>query len=129
MTDVSELESWIAHAEDDYGSAKRLIRGKRPFLYSACFHAQQCAEKYMKALLIFKDQDFPKVHDLSTLNDLCGSAGILIGIDDILLEILSGYAVRTRYPGDEPNLEEAREAIAIAKTIRRFARRFLGLEK
>lgn len=83
----------------------------------------------MKALLIFKDQDFPKVHDLSTLNDLCGSAGILIGIDDILLEILSGYAVRTRYPGDEPNLEEAREAIAIAKTIRRFARRFLGLEK
>jgi HEPN domain-containing protein len=129
MTDINELKSWIAHAEDDYGAATTLIRGRKPFLYSACFHAQQCAEKYMKALLIYKDQDFPKVHDLSTLNDLCNSAGIFIGIDDLMLEFLSAYAVGTRYPGDEPTLEETKEAIKITNTIRQFARTFLGLKK
>jgi len=129
MTDISELKSWIAHAEDDYSAAKILIRGKKPLLYSACFHAQQCAEKYMKALLIYKDQDFPKVHDLSTLDEMCNSAGIFIGIDENRLEFLSGYAVGSRYPGDEPTLEETKEAIEIAKTVRRFARSFLGLKK
>jgi HEPN domain-containing protein len=96
MTDIKELKSWIAHAEDDYGAVTALVRGRKKFLYSACFHAQQCAEKYMKALLIFKDQDFPKAHDLSTLSDLCGLAGIFIGISDTSLEFLSGYAVGTR---------------------------------
>jgi len=98
MTEINELKSWIAHAEDDYGAAATLIRGKKPLLYSACFHAQQCAEKYMGALLIYKDQNFPKVHDLSTLNDLCNSAGIFIGVDDLMLEFLSAYAVDIRCP-------------------------------
>ncbi len=129
MTDINELKSWIAHAEDDYSAAKILIRSRKPLLYSACFHAQQCAEKYMKALLIYKDQDFPRVHDLSTLDEMCNSAGIFIGIDANRLEFLSGYAVGSRYPGDEPTLEETKEAIEIAQTVRRFARSFLGLKK
>ena len=67
MTDIAELKSWIAHAEDDFDAAKTLMRQKKPLLYSACFHAQQCTEKYVKALLIFKDQDFPKVHPPATI--------------------------------------------------------------
>jgi hypothetical protein len=63
------------------------------------------------------------------LNDLCNSAGIFIGVSDDVLALLSGYAVGTRYPGDEPTLEESKEAIKIAKAIRRFARTFLGLNK
>ena len=129
MTDINELKSWIAHAEDDYGAATALIRDRKPRLYSACFHAQQCVEKYMKILLIYKDHDFPKVHDLNTLNELCNSAGIFIGVGDSVLELLSGYAVGTRYPGNEPTLEETKEAIKIAKAIRQFARTYLGLKK
>jgi HEPN domain-containing protein len=129
MTEISELRSWIAHAEDDYSAAINLIRLKKPLLYSACFHAQQCAEKYLKALLLYKDQGFPKVHDLNTLDDLCESAGIFVGISDGSLDLLSGYAIGARYPGEEPTLEETKEAIKIAKAVRRFARTFLGLLK
>jgi len=129
MTEINELKSWIAHAEDDFESAKVLIRRKKPLLYSACFHAQQCAEKYMKALLIFKDQDFPKVHDLNTLDELCNAVGILFEMNKTNLARLSAYAVMSRYPGDEPTLEETREAIETAKAIRRFARSYLGLKK
>ena len=128
MTDLGELKSWIAHAEDDFESANALIRRKRPLLYSACFHAQQCAEKYMKALLLLKDQDFPKSHDLNTLDDLCASVGIFVGMNKTTLARLSAYAVITRYPGEDPTLEEAKEAIKIASVIRKFSRKFLGLK-
>lgn len=37
-------------------------------------------------------------------------------------------AVLVRYPGEEPTLEEAREALDIARAVRRFARRFLGVK-
>jgi HEPN domain-containing protein len=67
MTEISELKSWSAHAEDDFGSAKTLLRIKKPYVSAVCFHAQQCAEKYLKALLVLKDVDFPKTHDLLTL--------------------------------------------------------------
>ena len=129
MTDIKELKSWLAHAEDDFESAKTLVRRKKPLLYSACFHAQQCAEKYMKALLVLKNQDFPRTHDLNTLEALCSAAGILIGIDKKALELLSAYAVITRYPGDDPTVEETKRAIEIAKSVRRFARVYLGLKK
>ena len=80
----------------------------------------------MKALLVSKGADFPKTHDLLMLNNLCSNAGILIEIDSRLLNILTDYAVRTRYPGEEPTLEDAKEAIEIAKLLRSFAINFLG---
>lgn len=129
MTDIKELKSWIAHAEDDFESSKALMRRKKPLLYSACFHAQQCAEKYLKAILVFKDQDFPKVHDLNTLDDLCNVVGIFLGMHKTDLTRLSAYAVISRYPGDEPTLEETKRAIEIATAVRRFARSYLGLKK
>jgi hypothetical protein len=39
MTDINEIMSWVDHAEDDFESARVLIRRKTPLLYSACFHA------------------------------------------------------------------------------------------
>jgi HEPN domain-containing protein len=54
MNEENELKLWIEHAEDDFNAARKLIRGKSPSLYSTCFHTQQCAEKYMKALLVLK---------------------------------------------------------------------------
>jgi HEPN domain-containing protein len=129
MTQVSELKSWITYAEEDYGAAKTLMGLKKPLLGAACFHAHQSAEKYLKALLILKDVDFPKTHDLLTLNTLCNEKGILTGFDPQQLADLTKFAVQARYPGSQPTSEEAAEMLAIAKSIRRFARSFLGLKK
>lgn len=50
-----------------------------------------------------------------------------MALDPKQLTILTDYAIRVRYPGDDPTAEEARDAVAIAKTVRRLARDFLGL--
>ena len=128
MNAASDLEIWIDHAEDDMNAAAKLLRGKKPSIYGACFHAQQCAEKYIKAMLVFKDQSFPMLHDLLILNNLLVKAGIFMGLPEDDLDTLSAFAVATRYPGAKPTIEDAKEAIAIAKVIRKFSRAFLGLE-
>jgi HEPN domain-containing protein len=128
MADVKELENWIAYAEEDLSAAKVLLKGKKPFLSAACFHAQQCAEKYLKALLIFKDFDFPKSHDLVVLDSLCSQNGIFTEFDRGKLAGLTKHAVQTRYPGSQPTMDEAREAIDTAFEVRKFARKFLGLK-
>ena len=80
----------------------------------------------MKALLISKSADFPKTHDLLLLNNLCSKNGILLEIDPRHLNTLTDYAVRTRYPGNDPTAEDAKEAIELTKLVRSFARKFLG---
>ncbi|MFZ5882536.1 MAG: HEPN domain-containing protein [Chloroflexota bacterium] len=46
MPQKTDLDIWIEHAEDDFNAAGKLLRGKKPSLYGACFHAQQCAENF-----------------------------------------------------------------------------------
>ena len=128
MSEINDPRAWISRAEEDYLLARSALRRKTPLIYGACFHAQQCAEKYLKAVLVNEDRQFPKTHDLLALQDLCVNAGILVAVDPDYLDRLSAYAVRVRYPGDEPTLEEAQEALNIAKKVRRFVRKLLGIK-
>ncbi len=68
------------------------------------------------------------MHDLLLLSHQCEKAGVFLGIEDQQLNTLSDYAVRVRYPGDDPTPEEAREAAEIARAVRRFARKLLGIK-
>ena len=128
MSETSDPRAWAERAEEDFTLAKSAFQRKKPLVAGTCFHAQQCAEKYLKALLVSKNADFPKTHDLLMLNDLCSSAGVFLEIDVRLLNSLTDYAVRTRYPGDSPSAADAKEALEIANTIRKFARIVLGVK-
>lgn len=127
MSEINNPSAWVEKAEEDFVLARSALRRKKPLVTGACFHAQQCAEKYMKALLVSKKAGFPMTHDLLLLNNLCSSAGVLLEIDSKLLNTLTDFAVRTRYPGEEPTLNDAKEAIETTKLIRVLARRFLGI--
>jgi HEPN domain-containing protein len=127
MSDAAQPSAWIERAEEDYVVATNMLRRKKPLTVTACFHAQQCVEKYLKAVLIHQGQAFPKTHDLLTLNTLCVQAGILLGFTPTQLGTLSSYAVQVRYPGDTPTLEEAQETLKIAKLVRRIVRKWFGL--
>jgi HEPN domain-containing protein len=58
------LAEWIEKAEADYYTAEREYRARKNTNYDAvCFHAQQCVEKYIKAILVFRDIPFHKTHN------------------------------------------------------------------
>ena len=59
---------WIEKAEEDWVSLLRSYRARKDPSYNvACFHAQQCAEKYLKSRLVEAVAAFPKTHDLLLL--------------------------------------------------------------
>ena len=63
---------WVEKAEEDFAVAQReAARGNPPPFNAICFHAQQCAEKYLKARLCEAGKAITRTHDLPTLlNDL-----------------------------------------------------------
>jgi len=128
MNSTSNPVEWVTRAEEDYQLLRISLHRKLPLTYGATFHAQQSAEKYIKALLTFRQIAFPHTHDLAALNTICQQNGIILPVSEDNLEKLSAFAVEVRYPGIiQPTIDEAKEALQIAKEIRRFARKYLGI--
>ncbi len=120
---------WIEKAEGDFHSALRELRArKNPNYDAACFHAQQCIEKYLKGRLQEEEIHFAKTHDLPALLDLLLPVEPLWEAWREELGTLSDYAVNFRYPGESADKSMARKAVAICKKFRGEVRRSLGLE-
>jgi HEPN domain-containing protein len=66
---------------------------------TVAFHAQQCVEKYLKALLVVDGIDFPRTHSLSVLLDLVEESK-RPALTTEEQERLTDYATTTRYPGE-----------------------------
>jgi HEPN domain-containing protein len=119
---------WIRKAEGDWATLGRELRArKNPNFDAACFHAQQCAEKYLKALLQEWCIPFGKTHNLAAL------LGQVLERDtsweDLRahLDPLTVYAVVFRYPGESATKMEGREALKHCRRVREEARSSLGL--
>lgn len=110
---------WIEKAEGDFSSAMRELRARKaPNYDSACFHAQQCAEKYLKGRLQEEGIPFAKTHFLPTLLDLLLPVEPLWDAWRGELTDLSAYAATFRYPGESADRKMARQAVAICKRVR-----------
>jgi len=118
---VELVEQWLAKAEEDLGVAEHLIIRKTPYFGAMGFHAQQAAEKFLKAILVSLQIEFPKTHDLAELLDLVSVAdpSLAVTLHDVIT--LNTYAVEARYPGDSPEitLSEARIALSLANKVRK----------
>ena len=65
------VSQWVEKAEHDLRNAEHTLTLQEDCPFdTVCYHAQQCAEKYLKAFLISKSQDFPRTHDLRLLLQL-----------------------------------------------------------
>jgi HEPN domain-containing protein len=94
---------WVEKAEGDSRTAEREgTVGEGPNYDAVCFHAQQCAEKYLKAFLTFRSIPFPRLHDLEALLNLVTPVDPEFEAIREPLLLLNDYAVDIRYPGTLP---------------------------
>jgi HEPN domain-containing protein len=115
-------------AEGDYELAEiALLSGRQRVNDGVCFHAQQCAEKYLKAYLYEHSRAFPKIHKLHELLDLCVSLDGSFETQRSTLTGLEPYAVEVRYLGLSADAEDAKTAFADLNSFRAFIRAKLGL--
>jgi HEPN domain-containing protein len=118
---------WVQKAEVDVKAAQRLFQEKPPLNDPACFHCQQAAEKYLKALLQELGLPVPKIHDLDDLLD------DLLPHDPTLAALRAGlnrlteYAVDYRYPGVHATSRRTRSALRVSQQVRQSIRKRLGL--
>ena len=60
---IDLVKLWVKKAESDLITASNSLKIlPEPPFDTICFHAQQCAEKYLKAFLIFHEVKFEKIH-------------------------------------------------------------------
>jgi HEPN domain-containing protein len=119
---------WIAKAEGDLATAGRELRARTaPNYDAACFHAQQAAEKYLKAVLQEHGSIVPRTHILIALLELVRLIDSTFLTQRPHLILLDRFAVQYRYPGTTANRAEARQAYGAIREFRVFARASLGL--
>ena len=116
-----ECEDWLRFSRDDLESAVFLLGLTPRKIEIICYHCQQCAEKALKAISAFSDEEISRSHDLRSL--------LRVGVRhfpslESLIEVLAAlqpYAVAVRYPyeievvaGDEERaIENARKTLAM----------------
>jgi HEPN domain-containing protein len=113
------VAQWLARAREDMKAAEILSGPDASAWAAAAFHAQQAAEKYLKALLVEHQIEFARTHDLGQLLDLLASRSLSLAESLRGAEALSMYAVEARYPGDwlQPGRAEADDALEIARQV------------
>ena len=121
------VEQWLAKAEIDFGVAEHLVSEGR-YLNVVGFHAQQAAEKFLKALLVRCQIEFPKTHNLGELLDLVGRADQDLAQSLRHIIALNPYGAEIRYPGDLPEMTmpAAQSAIGLAAQVREAVYAALG---
>jgi HEPN domain-containing protein len=123
---LTVVREWVAKADNDLKTAAHTLKlGEECPTDTICFHAQQCVEKYLKAYLVLKGVDFPKTHDIERLMALLPrGTGLPLTVKE--QAVLTDYATAARYPGggDIP-IRDARQAVAIARRVRRHMRPLL----
>ena len=119
MADAEFVEPWIKKADNDINSARHLAENMHPLPAEIiCFHCQQAAEKYLKAFIVYNDQEPPITHDLIELAKLCNNCDGDFSLLSPQCEFLSPFAARTRYPGtNDPEDKDVKIALAYAARI------------
>ncbi len=121
MNDPQPERGFFEKAEQDLEMAHRALGPDKPLPEMVCYHAQQCAEKYLKGFLVAHSLPFRFVHDLVYLVQLCAKKEPDFAEVMLAAEILGEYGTTVRYPmegAEQPDTEAAREAIALAEQVK-----------
>lgn len=112
----SLVRKWLTKSRRDLLSARQLARGSEPYLDTAIYHCQQCAEKAIKGWLVYHDQSFEKTHDLRLLVTIASEIEPEFSEWFDVAEQVSPYATAYRYPGEtlEPTKDEFQHAYKAA---------------
>jgi len=84
-------------AQRDWDAYRVLADATHVSFALACFHAQQCVEKLLKAAIVSRGRVFQRTHNLLILADLAEQAGLDLPVPRSLLDKLTPYAFLLRY--------------------------------
>jgi len=124
---LDKVRQWLIRADEDMRLATAAMEYVEDCPYRlVAYHAQQCAEKYLKSFLVYWRVDFPYTHNISILLELCGEhADWPEELQDA--DRLTLYSITARYPGEDEEVTESEAAVAVelAQQVRTQVRKAL----
>jgi HEPN domain-containing protein len=119
--DPDQVREWLRKADNDLRTAHAALALDPPATDTAAFHAQQTAEKLLKAFLVAHASPFERIHDLEPLVLACTAIDARFAIWTVSIAPLSKFAVRFRYPGpSDPTPDEVRDVLTLVGQFREF---------
>ena len=117
--DEQLAREWFDKAERDLLTADTMLGVSPAPTDVVCFHCQQAAEKYLKALLAFAGEPIPRTHNLEDLFEQCQRALPARSPPDLDLASLTPYAVELRYDFEFwPDHETGADALDLVERLR-----------
>lgn len=121
-------EEWVKKAEDDELNAVSILTHRDGTPGGVCFLAHQMAEKYLKAFIVSRKKEYPKIHFIDKLVAICAD------MDSSFLKLMESatlldpFYTPTRYPGEYPEFiwNDAEKAMKAVREIKTFVLRKLG---
>ena len=118
-------KDWLNRANHDISDANLLFRDGG-YADTVCFLCHQAVEKYLKGYLLAKGIEYPRIHNLPELLDLCVEMnGEFVDFIDNT-KYLNQFYIESRYPIDPPCLpskKETKQAIEATEEIIGFIQR------
>ncbi len=116
-----EAEAWLTIAGEELQSAEHLL--EKHLARMVCYHAQQAAEKMLKALLVEREIEIPRTHNILDLSAAMKKLGYEPDLSDEDAVFLTSI-YRSRYPSGlgllpsgEPTEQDAQKALRIARKV------------
>jgi HEPN domain-containing protein len=122
------VRQWLRKGEADLAAAEILLRADAPDYFPCAFHCQQAAEKLIKALLVERQIEFRKTHDLEHLVALLGQVAPELQGKLAPCDWLTPFGIEFRYPGEYQEVDRAtaKNALVEAQRVRDLVLRALG---
>jgi HEPN domain-containing protein len=114
------VQQWLNRAHKDLVAGEVLLKGGFEDYENVGFHAQQAAEKFIKAFLVRHQIEFPKTHNIALLRQLVASVDPELSKAFATADALTPFGVEFRYPGDLPSVsrDEGEKALRLAEETR-----------
>jgi HEPN domain-containing protein len=117
MQPAEPWKIYLAKAAQDELAVDRLAPLQESSDEIVGFHLQQAAEKMLKALLVFRNIEFRRTHNLGELIHLLEKHGEIFLPELDTIRDLTPYAVEWRYDFIEPEGQTRLERMVLKKQI------------
>jgi HEPN domain-containing protein/predicted nucleotidyltransferase len=109
------IRRWVCKADRDIEAVRRLLESGNGCPYDvACYHCEQAAERYLKALLTFYGIQAPRTHDIGHLHELL-PLRCQLPIPNADLEYMSAYGIDSWW---DPDRAQTLRALEIVRSLR-----------
>ncbi len=115
------IQQWLSKANDDWETVRHHLETGFDRHWVTAFHAQQAAEKYLKALLVHHQIHFARTHEISELLAHVQQIDSALARQLAPAAALTSYAVADRYPTPnpaKPTIVTRGDAVAAAELAR-----------